>query len=231
MRCTPYRFVLTGLVLLTLIACSTGDVTRYRPGLDIRADLDDIKKAKFILEVGHRGFITIGDREYGFKLDRINTPSNVTVEMLDTGDTVELPSQITKQVQPGKDAPPVTFELSTVMREYAIIYVRKSHQPPPEMQAQPETESKEASIRIALTVLEETTINLRLDDEASKAIPLPKGTRISWEAKKFFEITIPEPGKAGLEINGTVYRSADPGSALHIIAQLQDGDLTIVTGN
>lgn len=231
MRCTPYRLVQIGLVLLTIIACSTGDATRYRVGMDIRADLDNIKKAKFILQVGRRGFITIGNAEYGFELVRINTPSNVTIEMLDTGDTIELPSQIAKPIQPGKDAPIITFELSTVLRESAIIYARKSDQRSTEMQAPPETESKEPTIQIALTVLEETTITLKLDDEASKVIPLPKGTRINWEAKKFFEINLPEPEKAGLEINGTVYKTADRDSALRITAEIQNGRLTIETGN
>ncbi len=206
-------------------ACAAGSQD-YRPGRDIRADLTKSSRAKFILEVGQRGFIKIDNNEFSFELLRMNSGSNVTIELLDTGTKLDLPGQISKPVQPEAFDQPIVFELSTVIREAAIIYVSKRPREP-QVETMPDDDMIVKKIHITVTILEDTTVHLALDDDAIKEMTLPKGTQASWEADRFAEVVILEADRAVLEVNRTIYKSAAEGKGLHLVVKTQDGRLVV----
>lgn len=227
-----YRHSLYAVTLITvfllLTACAANN-NAFRPGRDLRADLGQKRSAKFILGIGQRGYLDIEGQSYGFELIRINSTTNVTIELLAGGETVTLSAQLLKKVALSGDGPRVTFELSTVVREATIIYVYAEGpqtSPGPAEAAKAEAPGPE-TIRLHLRALEDTTVTLALDDKDSQAIPLPKGTEVSWEATRRAEITLPDARKVIFEINGVIHQPAQGTDSLHTVVQRRDGRLVV----
>jgi hypothetical protein len=215
--------MLTAGLCLTLMACAA-DSKAYRPGSDVRADLDKKSSAKFILKVGQRGYLMLAGRERAFELLRMNTMDNVTIELLDTGEQVELASQLAKEVRmEGYDAP-VTFELSTMVQEMAVIYVlvpRKESAPPAVAAATSE------KVVLRVKVLEDTTVSLALDGQPAQQIPLPKGTEVTWTAETRMQIDLAQAQRVELDINGAIHRPAEGTQRLQLTVSRQEGKLII----
>jgi hypothetical protein len=114
----------TFLQLMALIACtSPASKINFRSGHDILRSFENRNSAKFILKAGQRGFLDIDGRQYVFELLRVDTLSNVTIELRHSGERVALSAQSRKEVQLDGFNGNAAFELSMVVREAAIIYV------------------------------------------------------------------------------------------------------------
>lgn len=112
------------VMLLHMMACtSPSPKNKFRTGYDILRSFNGRSSAKYILKAGQRGFLEIDGKRYAFELLRIDTLSNVTIELLDSGEIVALSSQSRKEVTLDDFDGRAAFELSMVLRAAAIIYV------------------------------------------------------------------------------------------------------------
>lgn len=224
-KCLCTLILVIGLCL-TLTACAAPG-NEYRPGSDVRGDLDKKRSAKFILQVGQRGFVTLDGGEHGFELLRMNSMSNVTIQLLDSGEQLELSAQLPKKVRLSEQGVPVTFELSTTVREMAVIYARVERDAATPAAAPAAAAPAADKVALHLKVLAPTTVTLTLDDQPAQSIPLPGGTEVTWTARERLEIQLPEADRAVVEINGAIHRPGAQGRSQHLLIQRKAQGLVI----
>lgn len=210
-------------VIMLIVSCAAQN-TAFRPGFDLSRNFDNRRSAKYILEEGQRGFIELDGKSYAFELLRINSQSNVTIELLDRDKTLDLSNNITQTDTFEGLKGTVGFQLSSVIQGAAIMYVYVNRD---ESQAPAAKASSVDRIDLHLEILEDTTVKLRLDDNEMKEIALPAETKVNWSAAARAEIELAEAHKVRLEINGVTYKPAEGVDRMHKVVTLQEGKLVI----